>query len=98
MMRRIVSPRIDDVPVAPRVDPVPREALGELREALDALVPARRPALREQDDEARRPRVEGGDELGAELPDRGRVRVVIEVEVVEEAARPGGPPRRRSSA
>src|SRR3970282_1477155 len=87
MMRRIVSPCIDDVPVPPRVHPVPPQAVGELRKPLEALVAARRPALLEQGDEEGRARGASRRELRAEPLDLGRLDVMIEVEVVEEARR-----------
>src|SRR5712664_2799430 len=81
--------------VAFRIEPVARarqrrlvpvaQPLGQRGKALEALVAAGRPAVLEEDDDARRAPVEVADEFRAQRPDHRRGLVVEEVEVVEEA-------------
>src|SRR6266700_673121 len=99
MMRRMMSARIHEVPVAPPIDPVGREPLPKPGEAVDALVAARRPPALEQQHELRRMRVEAREELVAQPPDHRCLDVVIEVEVVDEPRRlDGAEPQQRVDA
>src|SRR4030095_11338106 len=90
MMRRMMSARIYEVPVAPPIDPVGREPQPKPGEAVDTLVAGRGPPALEQHDELRRMRVEAREELVAQPPDHRRLDVVIEVEVVDEPGRLNG--------
>src|ERR671925_2194324 len=100
MMLRTVSFRIDTVAGGSFEHLVStRQTVGQLRKRLDAIVAAGRPPLLEQHDEARRPRVEAADELGAQGAHDRRLDVVKEVEVIEEARRlPDAQPEQRMRA
>src|SRR3989442_10765432 len=86
MILRTCSLRIDAVSGALAVEAVGGRHPGAgRREALDPLVPARRPPLLEDHDELRWRGLQVPQEFGAEPPDERPGHVVEEVEVVDEA-------------
>src|SRR5881396_1915513 len=87
-MLRIVSLRIDPIPVAFARDAVLRgEPFLERGKAIETLVAVHGPSRLPQDDEGRRVRAQIVYQLGAQPLDHRRVDVVIEVEVVHEPCR-----------